>query len=69
MARPLFTDGWNSFWHVAFGFIAVWYWPVGILFALYQLYDPFEQNIVIDFSEFFVGYGLGYLVKYRKRLL
>uniref|UniRef100_A0A6C0BKE0 Uncharacterized protein n=1 Tax=viral metagenome TaxID=1070528 RepID=A0A6C0BKE0_9ZZZZ len=68
MARPLFTDGWNSFWHLAFGLIAVWYWPLIVFFALYQLHDPFEKNIVIDFSEFFVGYGLGYLIKYRTRL-
>ena len=67
MARPLFADGWNSFWHVAFGLLAAWYWPIAVFFALYQLYNPFEKNIVIDFSEFFVGYGAGYIIKYHKR--
>jgi hypothetical protein len=65
--RPLFTDGWNSMWHVVFGVLAVWAWPIIVLFAIYQLQDPFEKNILIDFSEFFIGYGLTLFVMQVRR--
>lgn len=61
--RPLFTDGMNSFWHVAFGFIAIYFWWITPLFILYQLKDPFEKNILVDLAEFVVGYALGIVGK------
>ena len=54
--RDLFTDGANSFWHFFFGMMAVHCWPIIILFAFYQLKDPYETNMMIDFSEFYIGY-------------
>ena len=61
--RRLFTDGMNSFWHVAFGVLAVWVWWITPLFIIYQLKDPFEKNILVDLSEFAVGYAFGIVVK------
>ena len=62
--RPLFTDGANSAWHVTFGFIAaVWVWWLIPLFILYQLKDPLEKNILVDLTEFAIGYTLGYMAK------
>jgi len=59
--RRLFTDGWNSFWHVFFGCIGYYLWPVVVLFILYQLKDPFEINITVDLTEFLVGYLIVYV--------
>jgi hypothetical protein len=56
--RLLFVDGWNSFWHFFFGCLSVFSWQITFFFSLYQLLDPFEANIVIDFSEFFLGHNL-----------
>jgi hypothetical protein len=60
--RLLFVDGWNSLWHVLFGCLSIFCWQITCLFSLYQLLDPFEQNILIDFSEFFLGHNIMYLV-------
>jgi hypothetical protein len=59
--RLLFVDGWNSFWHVVFGCLSVFSWKVTCLFSVYQLLDPFEQNILVDFSEFFLGHNLMFI--------
>jgi len=59
--RPPFTDGHNSFWHVVFGIMAVWFWWITPLFLAYQLKDPIEKNILVDFGEFTVGYMLGFV--------
>jgi len=59
--RSLFTDGWNSFWHVFFGCIGYYSLPVVVLFVLYQLKDPFETNITVDLTEFLVGYLIVYV--------
>ena len=32
------------------------YWIVIVIFIAYQLTDPFEENVLIDLIEFFVGY-------------
>ena len=61
--RPLFTDGFNSFWHVAFGIMAVWFWWITPLFVAYQLKDPYEKNVLIDLGEFAVGWALGFTAK------
>jgi len=54
--RNLFTDYWNSFWHVIFGFIGAFYYPVLLIFVIYQLADPFETNMQIDIFEGMIGF-------------
>ena len=56
MSRSLFTDGINSMWHVIFGIVGVYFWPIVVVFILYQLKDPYEENIIIDLLEFMIGY-------------
>jgi len=56
--RLLFVDGWNSFWHFIFGCLSVFSWRITFFFSAYQLLDPFEKNILVDFSEFFLGHNL-----------
>jgi len=55
-ARALFTDSYNSLWHVLFGISAYYFWFIAVAFILYQLIDPFDKNIMIDLSEFLIGY-------------
>jgi hypothetical protein len=65
-SRPLFTDGWNSFWHFLFGFISIRYVLIMPFFVLYQLYSFNDVNLHIDLVEYFIGYLLSYfLVKYN----
>lgn len=54
--RQLFTDGWNSFWHFVFGFIALYNIVISVLFILYQLYDYNDKNLFVDLFEFLIGY-------------
>ena len=54
--RRLFTDGYNSFWHFVFGIVSIYYMFVIPLFILYQLIDPYEINIMVDITEFAIGY-------------
>jgi len=61
--RNILVDGFNSYWHVAFGFIAVWVWWITPVFVLYKLKDPFEKNVAVDLAEFVLGYALGYFAK------
>ena len=56
MSRSLFTDGCNSLWHVVFGVLGAYLWPIIVVFVLYQLKDPYEENIIIDVLEFLIGY-------------
>lgn len=53
--RHPFTDGWNSFWHLAFGAWCMrWPW-MAPAFVWYQLWDPLERNVWIDIFEFCAG--------------
>jgi hypothetical protein len=61
--RDLFTDYWNSFWHVVFGFLGSLYLPVLIIFIMYQLADPFETNMQIDIFEGMIGYLAGLFLR------
>jgi hypothetical protein len=62
--RRIATDGWNSFWHFAFGVLSVqWGWGIAI-FVAYQLLDPYGENLWIDLSEFVIGYGVMYAVNH-----
>ena len=58
--RYLFTDGFNSIWHLTFGFFAVIFWWIIPVYLAYQLWHPCDKNILIDFSEFILGYAVGY---------
>lgn len=62
--RPLFTDGWNSFWHVIFGMAAVDYYIIIPLFVFYQLIDWYDKNLICDLLEFAVGYVVYYSMRY-----
>ena len=53
--RPLFTDGWNSFWHVCFGCLALQMYVLIPNFIMYQLIDYMDVNLWIDLAEFFLG--------------
>ena len=62
MPRPLFTDGFNSFWHFVFGLLAVRFLIIMPIFIAYQCIDIYEENILIDLGEFFIGYTPGLLL-------
>ncbi len=53
--RPLFTDGWNSFWHLCFGCLALQMYVLIPNFIMYQLIDYTDVNLWIDLAEFFLG--------------
>ena len=59
--RRLFTDGWNSFWHLAFGILAIKIKTIVPLFIFYQFLDVEEINVFVDIIEFLCGYMLGYV--------
>jgi hypothetical protein len=58
--RGLYTDGWNSFWHIVFGILASKF-PriIVLLFMGYQLFDTEELNVCVDILEFMYGFTLG----------
>lgn len=56
--RPLFTDGRNSVWHVAFGALAVKYSIIIPIFLMYQFLLKPDRNSLVDTVEFTVGYVL-----------
>jgi hypothetical protein len=57
--RDLFTDCWNSFWHIIFGVFAVKLKFIVPLFILYQLIDQEDDNVFIDLLEFVYGFIAG----------
>ena len=59
--RRLFSDGWNSFWHLAFGVFAIKIKTIVPLFIFYQFLDVEEINVFVDIIEFLCGYMLGYV--------
>lgn len=70
--RPLFTDGWNSFWHVFFGFLSFRFNIIMPIFIVYQLVHLFDDNLFVDLSEFFVGslgiYIIISVIKYNMQM-
>ena len=56
--RFVFTDGWNSSWHVLFGMMAYYNLFIILLFAYYQFILKYDFNSAIDFAEFLAGYTL-----------
>jgi len=59
--RPLFTDGWNSAWHVIFGVLGGEFLLIIPIFVAYQLIDFHDVNLFIDLGEFVIGFLL-YLI-------
>lgn len=57
--RLLFTDNWNSFWHLIFGVFAVKLKIIVPLFIFYQFLDKTEINVFVDIIEFLWGYISG----------
>jgi hypothetical protein len=57
--RKLYTDHWNSFWHVIFGVFAVKISCIVPLFILYQLADQDDKNVFVDLLEFTYGFIAG----------
>ena len=65
--RPLFSDGWNSFWHVLFGMIAAKYNIVLILFLGYEIFK--HKSILQSYAsitEFFIGYIFAKILNLEK---
>jgi hypothetical protein len=57
--RKLFTDCWNSFWHIIFGVFAVKIRIMVPIFIYYQLMDKEDHNVFVDLLEFMYGYIAG----------
>jgi hypothetical protein len=54
--RAIFTDGWNSVWHFAFGYLALQY-PIFVsMFVVYQFLNIYEVNVFVDILEFLSGH-------------
>jgi hypothetical protein len=68
--RALFTDGFNSLWHVIFGILAIRFWFIMPIFIIYQLLDLTDANWLVDILEFCVGFFASILfvifAQYRK---
>jgi hypothetical protein len=62
--RSLFTDGWNSIWHVVFGILAIYIPFIIPVFVIYQVIDWYDENMMIDLLEFFIGYVVSYSIQY-----
>lgn len=60
--RHIGVDGWNSFWHIVLGIVAVKINLLIPLFILYQLLDIYGKNTMVDILEFFIGLLLGNLL-------
>ena len=61
-SRKLFTDGYNSFWHVCFGILSLRFAVIIPNFIIYQLIDYADANLFIDLGEFFIGFTLIYVM-------
>lgn len=59
--RRLFTDHWNSFWHIAFGVLAIKFRMLVPAFIFYQFLDLEDVNVFVDIIEFLCGYILGFV--------
>jgi hypothetical protein len=55
-SRELFTDGWNSLWHVIFGALSIRFLFIIPIFVIYQLIHYKDTNLFIDLTEFFIGF-------------
>jgi hypothetical protein len=56
--RKLWTDGWNSFWHFAFGTMTFYHPVILFIFLVYQLVAKegiYERNVSVDILEYVIG--------------
>jgi len=60
--RELFTDGWNSYWHLLFGALSVIYIIIIPIFCIYQLIDYNDANLFVDLAEFIIGFITGFII-------
>ena len=64
-SRELFTDGWNSLWHVIFGALSIRFFIIIPIFVIYQLIHYKDTNLFIDLAEFFIGFfGISIFVSF-----
>ncbi len=56
--RALFTDEWNSLWHLVFGILAIQYPIIIPVFIGYQFLPWQVSNRYIDIAEFVIGWAL-----------
>jgi hypothetical protein len=61
--RRLFTDGFNSFWHVIFGIITYFFPYIIIFYTLYQYNNPNDENLIIDMIEYIFGLIIIIMIK------
>ena len=61
--RRLFTDGFNSFWHVIFGIITYFFPYIIIFYTLYQYNNPNDENLIIDMGEYIFGLIIIIMIK------
>lgn len=62
--RKLFSDGWNSFWHVVLGALAMEEPLIVPFFVGYQMV-AFDDNTVADLTEFGLGMCTAKIIKDR----
>ena len=55
-SRQLFTDEWNSLWHVLLGILSIRFLVIVPIFVIYQLMDFYDKNLLVDIAEFFIGF-------------
>jgi hypothetical protein len=67
--RPLFTDCWNSYWHIIIGVFAVKLKFLVPIFIFYQFIDKTEINVFVDILEFLWGYIAGLLFSFLHSIL
>ena len=64
--RGLFSDGFNSFWHVIFGILTFYYPFIIVFYILYQYNDPSDENLIIDIGEYIAGLIIIIMIKKMK---
>ena len=67
MARALFTDRFNSLFHVILGTLALRFPILIVLFLGYQIVESMilvkDPNLFIDILEFLIGLSLSCIIK------
>ncbi len=55
VARPAFSDGFNSLAHFVFGFVSNQHPIITPMFVYYQIFISPKTNALCDLFEFFIG--------------
>jgi hypothetical protein len=64
LPRGLFTDGWNSFWHMVEGIFAIKIPILVPICIIYQILDRRDVNVFVDILEFIFGHIVGWFFTY-----